>query len=347
MADTDPTERPARVDPAGRPLEGRGRQALMALAIMVSWFCLIVLMFWATGGGNEAVSAKFFAATAVLGWLLAEVFGSQRGLVWPTSALALAGSLSLGISVGLATTPIREPNMITSLAILTGVASLSMTTYLFRFRLPGLVSPIITFAIISLFLASYGASGEGLQKVEGLSPRGILAALIGSPLWMSVFGALSLVAVLLARHLDLKGDDFGLASARPLHIVGAGVLALIVGRILAGLPGPLDLFLLLIIWIAGAVWALRINRVAVMLAVHLAISKPLMIALASTFGWAVWRPSLDDWALVLLLIALADLVLWLPLHQISLARGWTLGPGGRIPRRRDGMGWWWRYWPYA
>lgn len=338
----------ARVDPAGRPLEGRRRQALMSLSILVSWICLVVLIFWATRGDGPVRQAEFFWGIAVFAWLAAEAFGGRRGLVWPTSALAIAGSLSLGFGTGLAMSSVHGPDVIQAVMTISATASAAMVAFLFRFRLPGLVSPIITFAIIALFLSIYGVDRTGLQQVEGLSPRGILAALINDQRWMALFGGLALAAAVLARWLDLNGDDFGVASARPLHLIGGGVLALVVGRMLGWLPVPFSLITLVVVWTVAYAWAMRINRVAVLIAMHLAIVKPLIVAIDATFrsgSPVAYRPDISDWTIILLGIFLADLVLWFRLHKFALAHGWILGPGGRIPRPRQG--WMWRYWPYA
>ena len=338
----------ARVDPAGRPLEGRRRQALTSFSILVSWMCLMTLIFWATRGDGPIVQAQFFWGIAVFAWLAAEAFGGRRALVWPASALAIAGSLSLGFGAGLAMSTIHGPDVIQAMMVISGSASISMIAYLFRFRLPGLVSPIITFAIIALFLSVFGADRAGLEQVEGLSPRGILAALIGNPYWMALFGLLGLVSMVSARWLDLNGSDFGIASARPLHLIGGGVVALIAGRMLSWLPAPLALLMLTTLWLGAWVWALRINRVAVLLAIHLAVIKPVVLAISGTFetnSLLACRPDLTDWTVIVIGILLADLVLWFRLHKFSLDYGWTLGPGGRIPQPRKG--WMWRYWPYA
>jgi hypothetical protein len=45
------------------------------------------------------------------------------------------------------------------------------------------------------------------------------------------------------------------------------------------------------------------------------------------------------------LILVGGIAIWPLLHEQSLRRNWTLGPGGRIPQPRDN--WYWRYWPYA
>jgi len=348
MPDGGVAARAPRVDPAGRPIEGRGRQALTAFSIIVSWCCLTLLIFWATRGYGKEVPARLFIAMAGFAWLTAEAFGGRHAPVWPTSALAIAGSLSIGFGTGLATAHLRFDNFVGDIAIISGVASFSMLTYLFRFRLPGLVSPVITFAIISLFLGSLGINGESLSRVEGFSPRGILAALISSPIWLAGFGILGGGMVFLARRLDLHGDDFGLASARPLHLIGAGISALIIGRVLGYLPLSLDLLGLVALWIIGTLWALRINRFAIGVAIHLASAKPLIYGLSEAFAvdsLMVWRPDMTEWAIMLTAIMVINFAIWPWLHRGSLARNWTLGPGGRIPQPRKG--WWWRYWPYA
>jgi hypothetical protein len=156
------------------------------------------------------------------------------------------------------------------------------------------------------------------------------------------FGLLSAVAVVSARRLDLKGDDFGLASARPLHLIGAGVLALVISRWLALLPLPLSLIALTAEWIAVSVWALRINRIGVMFTAHLAMTRTIGLSIAGPLGFTLDR---GDWMLVLLAIVVVGMAAWPTMHEQSLRRGWTLGPGGRIPQPRDN--WYWRYWPYS
>jgi hypothetical protein len=201
---------------------------------------------------------------------------------------------------------------------------------------------VVTFTIVALFLGLYGADPERLREVEGFSPRGILAAMMRSPVWVAGFGLLSAAAVATARRLDLKGDDFGLASARPLHVIGAGVLALVVGRGLALLPQPLDLILLTAEAAVVVLWALRINRIGVMFTAHLAMTRPLVLAITGPLEITLGR---GDWAWILIAICLTGFAAWPTLHEQSLRHNWTLGPGGRIPQPR--ANWWWRYWPYA
>ena len=254
--------RVARVDPAGRPLEGRRRQGIQAIGIVLGWLVLISVVMWATGGAHRsAAPVPWMLGICVLCWATAEHVAGRRGLVWPGSALAIVGSLSAGLGLSIITPELRLGPADMRFAVISGTAAFVMTLYLFRFRLPGLVSPVVTFSIVALFLGLYGADPERLREVEGFSPRGILAAMMRSPVWVAGFGVLSAAAVLAARRLDLKGDDFGLASARPLHLIGAGVLALVVSRGLALLPQTIDLFFLVIEWIVITVWALRINRI--------------------------------------------------------------------------------------
>lgn len=342
MASAEEIDRRPRVDPAGRPLEGRARQALMGLGILVAWMAVLALIFWATTGGDRSVPAVFMMGIAVVSWLGAEAIGTWRAQIWPASALAIAGSLSLGYGVSMATPEMRASLPSDAMAIISATAAVSMTAFLFRFRLPGLVSPILTFLVVALFLGLYGVDQQSFSEVEGLSARGILAALMKSPLWMAGFGVLGLMGLVLARRLDLKGDDFGVASARPLHLIGAGVFALVVGKALAIYTFPSDVILLLLVWIAAFYWALRINRVAVLIAIHLAMMKPLILSVAGPTGWV---PDVWEWSVILVAIIVFDLAVWPRLHHLSLHHGWTLGPGGRIPKERDG--WLWRYWPYA
>jgi hypothetical protein len=245
-------------------LENRRKQGIHAVGIVFGWLVLISVVMWATGGTHRsAAPVPWMLGIGVLCWATAEHVAGRRGLVWPGSALAIVGSLSAGLGFSIITPELRLGPADLRFAIISGTAAFVMSLYLFRFRLPGLVSPVVTFSIVALFLGLYGADPERLREVEGFSPRGILAAMMRSPVWVAGFGVLSAVAVLAARRLDLKGDDFGLASARPLHLIGAGVLALVVSRWLALLPQTIDLFFLVIEWVVITVWALRINRIGV------------------------------------------------------------------------------------
>jgi len=343
-ARTPQAPRQPRVDPAGRPLEGRRRQGLQALGIVVVWIGLIVLVVRITGGGaaGAASPVPWLMGIGVLAWAAAEHVAGRRGLVWPGSALGIVGPLSFGLALSVITPEMRAAPPEQHMAVIAGTAAFGMFLFLFRFRLPGLVSPVVTFTIVALFLGIYGTDPAHLSQVEGFSPRGILAAMMSSPPVAALFAALSGAMVAGARWLDLKGDDFGPAAARPLHIAGMGVLALVIGRWLGLLPGPLDIGLLALGWAAVTVWALRINRIAVLYAAVYATAKPMMMALGAQFGFAFHR---TDWQWLAPLILLGGMAIWPWLHEQSLRRGWTLGPGGRIPQPRNN--WWWRFWPYA
>ena len=182
----------------------------------------------------------------------------------------------------------------------------------------------------------------GVSERPDERQSGVLAVFMESPWAVLVLGVLGGGAVALARRLDLAGDDFGVASARPLHLVGAGVTALVIARVLVQLPFPFAMIALALVWIGAFYWALRINRVAVLIAIHFAMAKPMLLAFMLPLGWV---PNMQEWTVMLTIVFLFDLAIWPRLHQISLANGWTLGPGGRVPHERDG--WAWRYWPYA
>ncbi len=342
MTDINQTPSVARVDPAGRPLEGRVRQALIALAIILGWGVLVVVILWAHRGQDAMQPARLLGATGLITWAACEMFGGRKGPIWPISALAIAGSLSIGFAAGLIGHSADLTDQATGFAAISGSSALVMLAFLFRFKLPGLVSPVVTFTVVALFLTLYGVDRESLARVEGFSARGILAALMSSP-WAALgFGVLGFSSVFLARRLDLHGDDFGVAAARPLHLIGAGVSALVIGRVLVQLPWPADMVALGVFWIAAFYWALRINRVAVLVAMHFAIAKPTLLAFTTPLGWT---PDLTEWTIMLTVVMVFDLAVWPRLHKLALAKGWILGPGGRVPEERPG--WVWRYWPYA
>jgi hypothetical protein len=48
---------------------------------------------------------------------------------------------------------------------------------------------------------------------------------------------------------------------------------------------------------------------------------------------------------MLVVVLVFDLAVWPRLHKLALAKNWILGPAGRVPHERPGIGW--RYWPYA
>jgi hypothetical protein len=95
-------------------------------------------------------------------------------------------------------------------------------------------------------------------------------------------------------------------------------------------------------WVVITVWALRINRIGVMLTAQLAMTRAIVIAIIGPMGLYLDR---GDWVWILLGICVFGMAAWPWMHEQSLRRGWTLGPGGRIPQPRNN--WYWRYWPYS
>lgn len=317
---------------------------MQALGIVFAWLVLMVLIFWLAGDGpgkTHTVIPWLFGVGAV-SWVLAENIAGKHGLIWPGSALGVVGPMSVGLAVSVLTPEMRASPPAQQIAVLSGTSAALMTLFIWRFRLPGLISPVVTFTVVALFLGLYGIDGEKLRQVEGFSPRGILAAMMNSAPIVAVFGSLSAGAVVLARWNDYNGDDFGLACSRPLHVIGGGIFALILGRWMGMLPWPLSLAVLSASWVAAIIWALRINRIAVMFAMHLALVRPLGLAIMYPFGWSLAR---EEWAWTVTALIFAEMFAWLWWHEWSLRRGWTLGPGRRIPQPRDN--WWWRYWPYS
>ncbi|MEM6546688.1 MAG: hypothetical protein AAF713_02975 [Pseudomonadota bacterium] len=343
MSISDGSEEKRWVDPAGRPLEGRRKQALVAFGILMGWIVVTAgILAFSSDGLDSPAPAPWLTLVAILGWVGASHLTERLAMVWPASACGIVGSLSLGLAVEFGTRALRTGTLPENMAVISSVTAVAMGAFLFRFRLPGLVSPVVTFTIFAIFLGIYGTDPAGLQRVEGLSPRGILAALLETPHWSALAGVVAFAATVFARRLDMKGDDFGLAAARPLHIIGSGVFALVLGRALAALPQPVDTLALTAAWLGAFVWALRINRVAVLCAIHLAMARPIVLAVAEPFGIT---PGIEVWSAVITGIIVMDLALWPLCHKQSLRRNWTLAPGGLIPRERKG--WVWRYWPYV
>jgi len=337
---------PIDIHPSGRPVKGVGTEAAFSFAMVLIWVVLMAAVF-ALMAGNPAGAGLWPTFTLVgffcLCWAFAEVVVGRWRLIWPGSALGLLGPLSLGFAVALSTPELRAAQPLHHIALVSIVAGVGMIPFLFRFKLPGLVSPIITFSLVGLFLELYGADMNRLKQMEGFSPRGIIAALLNEPIFMALFGVLSAAAAVYARRLDMKGGNFGLAAARPLHLIGGGVAVLIAGRVLGWLPNPLNIGTLSLLWIAAHLWGLRVNRVGVQIAMHFAMVKPLVHAIIDPMGLTM---TIQDWSWLLTGLLIFDLALWPIGHKWSRSLNWTLGPGGKRPPL-DRPGWKWRYWPYA
>lgn len=342
MTETGPRRVPL-IDPSGRPLRRAGFEAGLALGVILAWMAVFGAILaidhaGALGRGDGALAAGL----AALCWLGAEHAGTRHHMIWPTSAFGICGGLSAGFAVFLSAHDFGAAPFDTYMTLVSAPGAAVMLAFLLRFKLPGLVSPVLTFSLVALFMELYGTDPARLRQLEGFSPRGIAAALLQSELWVLGFGLLGLTSLLLARRLDLKGDDFGLAAARPLHLIGGGLVALILGRIFALMPVPLDLILLTGLWLLAYFWCFRINRVAVLVVIHYAMGKPFFAAWASAFGVTL---DLTAWIALFWITLIFDFALWPWGHKRSKALGWTLGPGGRVPEDRPG--WIWRYWPYA
>lgn len=337
---------PITIHPSGRPVERAGFEAMVAMSMVVVWIIVIVSVF-ALMGENMAATGLWptFALLGVffISWACAEIVVGRKRLIWPGSALGVLGPLSLGFAVALSTPELRTGPFLERLAIVSVVSGMGMIPFLFRFKLPGLVSPIITFSLVGLFLELYGADVNRLKEMEGFSPRGIIAALMDEPHFMIAFAVMGLFCATYARKLDLKGGNFGLASARPLHLVGCGVTALIAGRLLGALPNPLDIAMLSILWIATHLWGLRINRIGAQVAMHFAMIKPLVYSILIPMGLTM---DVRDWSFFLAALLAFDIAIWPMGHRCSRALNFTLGPGGKRPPLQR-SGWMWRYWPYA
>ncbi len=337
---------PITIHPSGRPVDRAGFEAMFAMSLVVVWIFIMATVF-ALMGKDKAATGLWptFSLLGVffLSWAYAEVVVGRKRLIWPGSALGVLGPLSLGFAVALSTPELRTGPFLERLTIVSAVAGMGMIPFLFRFKLPGLVSPIITFSLVGLFLELYGADVSRLKEVEGFSPRGIIAALMAEPYFMVAFAVMGLASATYARKLDLKGGNFGLASARPLHLVGCGVTALIAGRLLGALPNPLDIAMLSILWIATHLWGLRINRIGAQVAMHFAMVKPLVYAIILPMGLTM---DVKDWSIFLAALLLFDIAIWPLGHKFSRALNFTLGPGGKRPPLKR-PGWMWRYWPYA
>ncbi len=337
---------PIDIHPSGRPVERAGFEAAFAFAIVVVWFAVVSLIFALMGRKLEEAGPQ--GAFALIGisflcWGFAEIVAGRRRLIWPGSALAVVGALSLGFAIASSTPELRASSFQDRLAVVSAVASVGMVFFLIRFKLPGLVSPIITFTLLSVFLDLYGTNLDRIQQMHGFSPRGFVAVLMSDIYFAIAFTILGLAAAIYARRLDLKGGNFGLAAARPLHLMGCGVTALIAARVLGALPNPLDIVMLSILWIATHLWGLRINRIGAQVAMHFAMVKSLVYAIILPMGLTM---DVKDWSIFLAALLLFDIAIWPMGHKCSRALNFTLGPGGKRPPLKR-PGWMWRYWPYA
>ncbi|MEL6210623.1 MAG: hypothetical protein AAFR44_10675, partial [Pseudomonadota bacterium] len=78
--------------------------------------------------------------------------------------------------------------------------------------------------------------------------------------------------------------SFGLQAARPLHVISTAIVALIVGRLAEMLPNGIDIAVLLFLFVAGFLYAMRIDRLPVLVAIWLAMARPLVDSWTGLMG---------------------------------------------------------------
>ncbi|MEM7177466.1 MAG: hypothetical protein AAGD47_06495 [Pseudomonadota bacterium] len=310
-------------DPAlVRPMHSWWKQAGLTLGFMVFWLTAINLIFVTFGDSRNPSAAAVppLVGLSIMAWPCAKIMVEKYDFLWPATMLGLLGPICFGFAVAFSTPELRALPPDRSIAVVAGVAAIGMLAYLFRFTLAGLVSPVTTFAIVSVFLSIRGLSPDAFYQVEGLSPRGLLAALIDSPWAAAGAGGMALFAIVLARWLERNANAFGVESARPLHLIGGGVLALVAGRFAHTLPEPFDMLGLIGLFALAIVWALRIERIAVMMTCHIALVPPILLAIFHA------RPPPEQVIALAAVIVGLGLVIWGRYRKISVKVGWTRQP---------------------
>lgn len=305
-----------------RPLHSWWRQAGLTLFVMVLWLAALKMVFNLFGDTrNPSADAVVpLVGLAIMTWPCAKFLMERYDYMWPTTMLGLLGPICFGFAVAFSTPELRALPPDRAMAVVAGVASIGMLAFLFRFTLAGLVSPVTTFAIVSVFLNIRGMSREALQSVEGFSPRGLLAGLIDHPLAAAGAGAVALCAVVIARWLEHHGNAFGVESARPLHLIGGGIVTLVAGRFAVMLPEPWAILMIAALFVISIVWALRVERIAVMLTCHVALVAPTLVILHDG------RPAPDSIACLAAVMVGVGLVIWGRGRRHSVALGWTHQP---------------------
>ncbi|MEM6973902.1 MAG: hypothetical protein AAF577_13965 [Pseudomonadota bacterium] len=316
----------AATTPVYEPKRNKKLEVGWVNIIFFGWIGYTALTFLITGWGVGRTPAPipYMVAIGIVTWFLAEWLVRRRGMVWPGSMLGLLGPVSFAIAISLSTEAFRQLPGLKYICLIYSATTLGMMVYAYRFRLAGLISPIVTFSVISLFLFFKGHNPANWAQIEGFSPRGFLAAFIDNPLNIAFFGGLAALGMIKARQLDLFGDWFSAQAARPLHVICSAIVALIVGRWAEALPPVFDLVSLLILFFVGLLWAMRIDRVPVLVAIWLAMARPLVVVTAEILGI-----SLSIWELGYAITAVTSfsLVLWgLTRQPVFVTCGWTMQP---------------------
>lgn len=316
----------AAESPVFEPKRKKKQEVGWVNLIFFGWIGWMTLTFFVTGFGVGRTTAPipFLLVAGVVTWVLSEWLVRRRGMIWPGSMLGLLGPASFAVAFSLSTPEMRELPGLEYITVIYSGTTLGMLVYAWRFRLAGLISPIVTFSVISLFLFFKGSKPENWAQIEGFSPRGFLAAFVDNPTNMAFFGTLAVLGLIKARQLDLFGDWFSLQAARPLHVICSAIVALVVGRLAEWLPTGIDFFTLMILFIVGFLWAMRIDRLPVLVAIWLAMSRPLVVTYCEMTGiWLYWW----DLGYAMTAITAFGMVLWGYTRQrYFVPSGWTMQP---------------------
>lgn len=301
------------------------RQAALTFLILFAWIGAAgaSLALGRAPGRTLADAAPAFFLLAAISIPAASWLERTYRYTWPATMLALVGPISLGFGFKFMIPAIREMGQIESIVVVIVISTLAMLVCLFRFRLAGLVSPIATFAIIAAYLGTKGFERSGFERIEGLSPRGILAAIVDHPVAMATAGLGALALIALARQLEHYGGRFAIESARPLHLIGAAVVALAFSRGITTAPPDVAAAGLLVFYLCAVAWALHVDRIGVMLSAHLAMSGSMVKFVLESAGLELY---LRDFIVCVIAVLAAGMVLWAAARPWAIRVGWTRRP---------------------
>ncbi|MEL6336251.1 MAG: hypothetical protein AAFQ88_06340, partial [Pseudomonadota bacterium] len=90
------------------------------------------------------------------------------------------------------------------------------------------------------------------------------------------------------------------------------------------LPSGLDLAVLVILYVVGFLWAMRIDRLPVLVAIWLAMSRSLVVSYADVAGMQLYWWELGWWMTA---VTALGMVLWGSTRQrYFVPNGWTMQP---------------------